>query len=83
MIGKRLISQTMSRNEDEEYDEGDSNQDGEEQNHDCPLVQHLPHVGFPYSRPVHECILAKPSQSEDGIEGVLLRSERIYTYCEW
>jgi len=76
-------SESVSRHEDEEHNQADADQHCKEQDHQGSLVHELANVGFADARPVHEGIFAEACESEDRVDGVLLRREGIDTDREW
>lgn len=64
--------QAAARNEDKENDQADADQNGEEEDHQCSLVEELADVWFAYAGPDHEGILAEAHESEDRVDIILL-----------
>ena len=62
----------MARNEYEEDDETDTDEHGEEEDHEGTLVEEFPDVGFADTCPIHECVFAEAGKCEDWVDAVLL-----------
>ncbi len=66
-------SKSVAWHKDEEYNDSNTDEDGDEQDHHGALIQKPSNVWFADARPVHKGVLAKASKSEDGVDGVLVR----------
>ena len=62
----------LSWDENEEYNQANTDEDRDEQDHYGTLIHELADVGFSDAGPVHEGVLAEAGKGEDRIDGVLM-----------
>ena len=77
-----LDLESLAGNEDEEQTKGGIDEDCHGQDHDGTLCKELSHVWLTNAGEVEGRVLAEPNESHDGIERILIRSEKVNTDSE-